>query len=85
MAKDFRTVLPQLYERDIEQHGNEAPAMAQYDFHMERSILPLSVVGKVGTNKLPLSLSLIIFRNRLRVVRGKNRPSPQLVFHTLET
>ena len=49
MAENIRAVLPQLHQEHIEQHGLEASAVAQYDLHLERSILLVTLVGKVSS------------------------------------
>lgn len=50
MAEDVRAVLPQLHQEHIEQHGVEAAAVAQHDFHLERSVLFVAVVGEVSVH-----------------------------------
>lgn len=47
MAEDVRAVLPQLHQEHSEQHGLEAAAVAEYDFHLERSVLFITLVGEV--------------------------------------
>ncbi|CAK9817984.1 Alpha-mannosidase 2 [Anthophora plagiata] len=50
MAENVRAVFPQLHEKHPQQHGLEAAAVAQHDLHLERSVLPVTLVGeeKVG-------------------------------------
>lgn len=48
MVENVRTILPQLYQKHFEQHGLQASAMAQHDFHLERSVLFITLVGKVS-------------------------------------
>lgn len=48
MVENVRAVLPQLYQKHFEQHGLKASAVAQYDFHLERSVLFITLVGKVS-------------------------------------
>lgn len=47
MAEDLRAILSQLDPRNTEQHGDEAPAVAQHDFHLERGLVSVTLVGKV--------------------------------------
>lgn len=48
MVENVRAVLPQLHQEYLEQHGVEASAVAQHDFHLERSVLFVTLVGKVS-------------------------------------
>lgn len=48
MVENVRAVLPQLHQEHLEQHGVEASAVAQHDFHLERSVLFVTLVGKVS-------------------------------------
>lgn len=48
MVENVRAVLPQLYQKHFEQHGLEASAVAQHDLHLERSVLFVTLVGKVS-------------------------------------
>lgn len=48
MVENVRAVFPQLYQKHFEQHGLKASAMAQHDLHLERSVLFITLVGKVS-------------------------------------
>lgn len=58
MAENVRAILPQLHQEHSEQHGLEVAAMAQYDLHLERSILLITLVGEVSAAENFTSVSL---------------------------
>lgn len=61
MAEDIRAVLPQLYPEHPEQHGLETTTMAEHDFHLERGVVLIAVVGQVGATENSILVALYAY------------------------